>query len=65
MLQDDVALLILPDKSALKKPLVSSDRYKCLSISSERFIYRTFKKVIPSQTGPNSRGFGHEALPVL
>jgi hypothetical protein len=23
------------------------------------------KKVIPSQTGPNSRGFGHEALPVL
>lgn len=23
------------------------------------------KWVIPSQTGPNSRGFGHEALPVL
>jgi hypothetical protein len=36
------------------------------SLNAERMrVEGVFLLVIPSQTGPNSRGFGHEALPVL
>ena len=45
--------------------LFTSERGSSGSGGTNKYTGEVYNKVIPKQTGPNLRGFGHEAMPFM